>query len=291
MPNQLQVDVYVAPSIPVVSSFKDPLKQWFSPICCTLIHGPISAVLVDTPTTIELTGGLLEWIKKTAPGKTVRYIYTTHAHGDHFFGNPLIVEQFPGAKCVATSSVVDAVKTFLSEQLARWHGMYPNGQIPDGQIIPEPLPENGEFSIDGESVFGIDVPYSDTQASSFLYAPSLKLVVAGDIVYGDYHQFLGEANTVEKRKLWLAALDQISALEPDIVVPGHKRSSQVDGAYLIDFTRAYILTFEHELEKLKDSDKLEEAMKRRYPNRRGEFILGLSCKPSVENHLVVTTKE
>ncbi|RYP53560.1 hypothetical protein DL768_001478 [Monosporascus sp. mg162] len=290
MSSFLQVDVYVAPAIQAVTGMEDPSKQLWSPICCTLIQGPTSAVLVDTPTTAELTKGLVDWVKKTAAGKTLRYIYTTHAHGDHFFGNPIILEQFPQAKSVATSFVVDGMKQFLSENLGMWQGLFPSGQIPDGQVIPEPLPANGEFSIDGHSLFGINVAYSDTQASSFLHVPGLKLVVSGDIVYGECFQHLGEASTSEKRKHWLDALDQIEALNPSIIVPGHKRASQEDGPYLIDLTREYILFFEQELERLADADKLEEAMKKRYPNRWNDFILAFSCQNSVAEHLAAKSK-
>lgn len=281
MSSFLQVDVYCAPVIPAETGFDDPLKKLWSPICCTLIQGPTSAVLVDTPTTAELARGLSEWVKKRAAGKKLQYIYTTHAHGDHFLGNPIIVKDFPEARCVATSFVVDGITEALSEENLRvWKGMFP-GQIPDGQIIPERLPTNGAFSIDGHSLYGVDVVHSDTQNSSFLHVPSLDLVVSGDIVYGECHQHFGEANTPEKRKHWLDALDQIAALKPSIVVPGHKRVSQSDGPYLIDLTKEYVYAFEEEVKKWGDADKVEEAMKKRYPHRWNEFILSYSCKKSV----------
>ncbi|EED12199.1 conserved hypothetical protein [Talaromyces stipitatus ATCC 10500] len=262
----LQVDVFVSPAIPAVTGSQEPSKSWWSPISCTLVQGPTSAVLVDTPTTIKETEELAEWIRKTlAPGTTLKYIYTTHAHGDHFFGNPIILEQFPGSKSVATASVAAKIKRTLPATIPVWQGFFPDGQVlSDKQVAPEPLPENGEFTVDGHSLFGIDVLHSDTDASSFLHVPDLSLVVAGDIVYG-----------------WLDALEQIAALKPSIVVPGHKRASQSDGPYLIDRTREYILTFERELKRLGDASQLEETMKKLYPHRWNGFILDTSCKNSV----------
>ncbi|KAJ5754138.1 metallo-beta-lactamase superfamily protein [Penicillium nucicola] len=278
----LQVDVYVAPPIPTTSGSDDPTKQWWSPISCTLIHGPTSAVLVDTPISIKQTEALAAWIKQTAPGKQLKYIYTTHAHGDHYFGNPVILKHFPEATSVTTSLVATGIRDTLASAIPRWKGWFPNGQIlSEGHIIPDSLPETGEFSIDGHSLFGINVAHSDTDASSFLHVPDLKLVVAGDIVYGDCFQFLAEAKTADKRKDWLDALDQIAALEPNIVVPGHKRATQVDGPYLIEATKGYIVAFEEELERLGDVDKVEQAMTKRYPQRWNRFILEMSCKSSV----------
>ncbi|KAJ5756648.1 beta-lactamase-like protein [Penicillium manginii] len=281
MPSSLQVDVYVAPAIQTGTGHVDPSKNWFSPICCTLIQGPQSAVLVDTPVTGDLAEELAEWVKQTAPGKQLRYIYTTHAHGDHFFGNPVLLRHFPEAECVATPSVAQAIAKQLPDGIDLWKQMFPGGQVPEGQFSPTSLPQGGGFFIDGVPLFGIDVPYSDTEASSFLHVPELKLVVCGDIVYGDCYQFFGEASTSEKRHKWLQSLDQIASLDPHIVVPGHKRPSQVNGSYLISATREYILAFEAELKRCDDAENLEKNIVAQYPNRLNKFLLEWSCKSSI----------
>jgi hypothetical protein len=50
----------------------------------TLIYGEQDAVLVDTFLTVEQSNGLADAV--VASGKTLKAIYVTHAHGDHFFG-------------------------------------------------------------------------------------------------------------------------------------------------------------------------------------------------------------
>jgi hypothetical protein len=92
-------------------------------------------------------------------------------------------------------------------------------------------------------------------------------VVAGDAVYGDVHQFFGEANTTEKRKEWLRALDTIEALEPHTVIAGHKRPGTVDGLFNLHRTRQYILDFEEAVASTSNWQELYEDMKRRYPGR------------------------
>lgn len=94
MPASLQVDVYAAPAIRAVMGLEETSKQLWSSICCILIQEPTPAVLVDSPTPIVLARGLFDCVKKTAPGKKLKYIYTTHAHGN-FFGHSYPLGRFP----------------------------------------------------------------------------------------------------------------------------------------------------------------------------------------------------
>jgi glyoxylase-like metal-dependent hydrolase (beta-lactamase superfamily II) len=82
----LNWDVFVTPGIPTVTSDPPPgtTQQMWSPISSTLIYGKRDAVLVDAFITVEQGGALVDWI--AASGKNLTTIYTTHGHGDHFFG-------------------------------------------------------------------------------------------------------------------------------------------------------------------------------------------------------------
>jgi glyoxylase-like metal-dependent hydrolase (beta-lactamase superfamily II) len=281
MTTSLQVDVYPAPGIPAVRiAGVDPKDTPWSPLSVTLIHGPKSAVLADTTISVSETEKLADWIEKTIPGKTLEYIFITHGHGDHFLGAPVLLKRFPSAKLVATVEVVEGCKGQLApawfENL--WLPTFPNGQIAPDQILPTPLPSSGMFEVDGNEFHAMNVEHSDTHSSSFLHVPSLQLVVGGDIVYGDCHQYLIEAKTKEKRDMWVAALDQIAALKPNIVVPGHKRATQVDGAYLIEATKKYIKDFEEALSLADGPAQLEAAMTKRYPQRINRNALAGSCR-------------
>ena len=68
----------------------------WSPTTSTLIHGERDAVLVDALMTKDESRALADWV--VAAGKNVTAIFVTHAHGDHFFGAPAVLERFPDAK-------------------------------------------------------------------------------------------------------------------------------------------------------------------------------------------------
>jgi glyoxylase-like metal-dependent hydrolase (beta-lactamase superfamily II) len=85
---------------------------------------------VDTFLTVEQSSGLADAI--VASGKTLKAIYITHAHGDHFFGIKVLQDRFPSAKALATPAVIARMKLQATpEKLnSRWRKLFPN-QIPD----------------------------------------------------------------------------------------------------------------------------------------------------------------
>jgi len=74
----------------------------------TLIYGQRDAVLVDTFLTVDQSQGLADAI--VASGKTLKAIYVTHAHGDHFFGIRVLRDRFPNGKALARPEVVMNMK-------------------------------------------------------------------------------------------------------------------------------------------------------------------------------------
>src|SRR3981189_903020 len=80
----------------------------------TLIYGERDAVLVDTFLTVEQSSGLADAI--VASGKTLKAVYVTHAHGDHFFGLKVLQDRFPSAKTLATPAVVARMKLQITPE-------------------------------------------------------------------------------------------------------------------------------------------------------------------------------
>ena len=108
--------------------------------------------------------------------------------------------------------------------------------------------------------------------------PDLKLAVCGDVVYGDVHQLLLEANTKEKRAEWISAIEKVRELKPETVVAGHKRPGSLDGVYNLDASQEYIGNFERLLESSQSMEQLFEGMIKIYPNRLNTRPLMSSCK-------------
>jgi glyoxylase-like metal-dependent hydrolase (beta-lactamase superfamily II) len=230
----------------------------------TLIHGEHDAVLVDTFLTVDQSKGLADAI--VASGKTLKAIYVTHAHGDHFFGIRVLQDRFPNVKALATPEVVAKMKLQITPEKLndRWRKLFPN-QISDVISVADPLEVN-EIDLEGSKLVVVRVGHTDTDDTTCLHVPSIGLVLAGDAVYNGTHPFLNESNR-QTRLEWIAALDKIDALKPSAVVAGHKIPTNDDSPRNVEETRQYIRDFIRLNDATKTARELYDRMLELYPDR------------------------
>ena len=93
---------------------------------------------------------------------------------------------------------------------------------------------------------------------------------------------MADTQTPASRQAWLKSLDAIIALKPTTVVPGHYLPN-ADGSAprsldAVKFTRDYLVAFDVEAAKAKDSAELISAMKKRFPKAGEESSLELGAK-------------
>ncbi len=79
------------------------------------------------------------------------------------------------------------------------------------------------------------------------------------------HVWVADTPTPESRTSWINLLDKMAALDPHLVVPGHRLPDTAADASAITATREYLITFEEELGKAADGAALTEALVARYP--------------------------
>jgi glyoxylase-like metal-dependent hydrolase (beta-lactamase superfamily II) len=260
----LSVNVFTAPGKTMVGERPKPFGEplGFDPMTSTLIFGEYDAVLVDAMNTVAEAKALADWI--ALHNRNLETIYITHAHFDHFYGLSILLDRFPRARAIATPNTVKAMQVYLSptvERLAR--GLFP-GQIPTKLVAPAAY-ERDTFTLEGQELRIIEQGHTDSADTTSLYVPSIGLVVAGDVVYNQCHMYVGDT-TPESRKNWIAALDRLAALNPTMVVAGHKKPGAPDSPSAIQDTKHYLQDFDR-LQRTATSDKdLFDQMTQLYPH-------------------------
>src|SRR5215470_8393930 len=87
------------------------------------------------------------------------------------------------------------------------------GLIPPSPVTAVTVPGN-RFSLEGHDLSIVEVGHSDTDDTSVLHVPDLKLVVAGDVIYNGAHLYLGESVLVGGLQPWRDAIDRVASLQP-----------------------------------------------------------------------------
>jgi glyoxylase-like metal-dependent hydrolase (beta-lactamase superfamily II) len=237
--------------------------QWVANTA-TLIYGDRDAVLVDTYTTVEQNAELVAWVRSF--GRRLTHIYVTHGHGDHFFGISQLVDAFPGVRAVATAATVRGAEAQASEDYVAsfWQRLFP-GQIPQPLRLPRLL-DGDAIELDGTRLQVLEAGFSDTDGSTTLWVPDLRLLVAGDVAYNDVHPYLAET-TNDTREWWAATADRLGELHPAAVVAGHKKPELSDDPAIVGQTAAYLRTFNALVEQTTTAEQLYGEMLERYPAR------------------------
>ncbi len=260
----LSVNVFTAPGKPMVGERPRPFGEalGFDPITSTLIFGEHDSVLVDAMMTVAEAEALADWV--ALHNRNLETIYITHAHFDHFYGLGILLDRFPGACAIATPKTVKAMQTSFTPPIERLARRCFPGQIPTKLVAPEPY-ERDTFTLEGHDLRIIEQGHTDSADTTSLHVPSLGLIVAGDVVYNQCHMYVGDT-TPESRKNWIAALDRLAALNPAIVVAGHKKPGAPDSPLAIQETKHYLQDYDR-LQKAATSDKeLFDQMTELYPH-------------------------
>jgi len=225
-----------------------------------LIMGERDAVLVDPPFTKADAHRVAALVLDS--GKRLTHIFVTHDHPDHFFSMDVLQEAFPDAEIVAHPTVVADIWRSLPFKVRRWSPMLgANGPAYPG--APRAL-AGDTIMLEGHDLKVLGPMQGDHVHSTALWVPDIRALFPGDIVYNEMFLWFGEHGPVEIAA-WDAALAQLAALEPELVVAGHNRPGQPNDASGIAFSRRYIAAWPGLVAASKDSKDLQARVRAAFP--------------------------
>jgi glyoxylase-like metal-dependent hydrolase (beta-lactamase superfamily II) len=193
-------------------------------------------LVVDTFWDLPHTRGLVETYARVWKGPA-RRVVNTHRNGDHCWGNQL----FPQAEIIGHRTCAaefdkerpqymqalrdagdssDPMLAHMARLLADWD--FRGIELrPPTTLIDERL----ELDLDGVAAHLIHVGPAHTTGDVIVHLPAERVVFTGDVLFRLCTP-VGWEGTYER---WIAALDAVVALAPEVVVPGHGPLCGVEG--------------------------------------------------------------
>ena len=250
-----------------IKVFTSPDDQFWNN--SVIVEGEHQVMLVDAQLTKTSAERLLQEIKETK--KPLSIIYITHEHADHFLGLEVFREAYPRVRIIANSAVVDRVNKVYPEKIDKWKKILGSGAT--SHVIAIEKFDGNFIEFENAKIEILKNIQGDTDENTMLWIPGQRILIAGDVLFNDMHVYTAETDTKARGK-WLNSLNKIRELKPSIVIPGHSKvGAPLDASTAVDFTENYLLVFEEELKKAKDSDSLINALKERFPS--ADFLLAL----------------
>jgi glyoxylase-like metal-dependent hydrolase (beta-lactamase superfamily II) len=174
----------------------------------------------------------------------------------------VLAEAFPDAEIVAHPDVVAAIWRSLPFKVKRWSPMLgANG--PANPSAPDAM-TGDTILLEGHPLKVIGPMWGDHAISTALWAPEIKALFPGDLVYNQMFLWLGE-HTPADVAAWGKSLDTLAALGPEIVVAGHAKPGLPNDASGLAFSRAYLAAWPGLVAAAKDSKDLQARVKAAFP--------------------------
>jgi len=237
-----------------------------------IVIGEDGIVVVDTLISAREAKRFIRDIRAIT-NKPIRYVVNTHHHLDHSFGNCEFVRL--GAVVIAQENDRKAMEKSAAETLKNIgnYGMTPEDM--EGTTPAYPVLSYGDrmaIDIGGQRIELIHARHCHTGGDTLVWLPDRKILFTGDVLFTNYHPFLGEGNIEE----WVKELDELQAMDVEKIIPGH---GPLSGKKDLEGMKDYLLLFDRKAKDLAsrsdDVQKIAAALRKVLPERpEGAWLIG-----------------
>jgi len=238
-----------------------------------VVSGKTEALVIDSGFTradaLRIAANVLD------SGKTLKTIFISNADPDFYFGAETLKSLFPEAQVLTTPAVREKIQAKMAAKMAVWAPKM-GANAPKQPIVPDEL-QGTTLTVDGETI-EVRGTTGELAHRPYVWIPSLKAIVGNIAVFGNLHVWTADTQKPSERQAWFAQLDEMQALKPATVVPGHMAAATVLDASSITYTRDYLQRFDAEAAKARNAAELIEAMKKAYPHAGLAIALDIGAK-------------
>jgi len=235
---------------------------------CTAIMSPDGVVLVD-PLIAPAYARLVEAALRARTAAPLRAVVLTHHHTDHALGSSWFARQ--GIPILAHHVCRERMAA-EHPRLIESRRQHPQTRelFADAESrLPTVTFDEGVTLHIGSLETEVWHPgWAHTPGDAFLFVPSERVAVCGDLLWNEYHYNYEDASLPGIRR----GLDALRALDADTFVPGH---GAVTGSGAIDENDAYHDTVEALVRGAGDKDAAAVAadLEARFPEYRLRIVL------------------
>ena len=190
---------------------------------------------------------------KRISDKPVKYVFDTHHHGDHLYGNPIWTQA--GAITLAYAGVAEELKRY---EPARW--LDAAKKRPDVAELRLGAPEPPTQTFDKSPFILKDSTrevrfyffgWAHTRGDGWVYLPKEKLLCTGDAVVNGPHNNTSDANIAN----WPVVIRNAQRLDTLYVLPGH---GDLGGKELLEGQAQFLVNLHKAVDSaVKQGKKLE----------------------------------
>ena len=242
-------------------------------VTSTLVYGETEAMVIDTGFT--KADALRIAAKVLDSKKELKTIFISQADPDYYFGAETLHAIFPKADIITTPAVKKVIEEKLTGKLAFW-GPKMGSNAPVNPIVPAAYTQS-TLTVDGQTI-EIHGAEGVLAHRPYLWIPANKAILGNVAVFGNIHLWMADAQSEESQAAWKAQLQEMLALKPSMVIPGHMTQGTELTADNITFSLNYITAFQKAKKDSKDSAGLIKTMTAKYPEAQGALNLDIAAK-------------
>lgn len=243
-------------------------------VTSVLVSGQHDAVLIDSGFTradaYRIAARVLD------SGKTLKAIYISQADPDYYFGATVLKQIFPQAELLAAAPTLARIKSNMAGKVAFW-GPKMGSNAPQAPLaLPQQL-KGSQLTLEGQAI-EVRGTTGLLAHRGYVWIPSIRAIVGNIGVVSGLHVWTADTQSKQERQAWLSQLDEMEALQPAQVIPGHMAANAPTGLASIRYTRSYLQQFEQNLALSGNSGALIQRMQQAFPHAGEVMSLEIGAK-------------